>query len=132
MKKTPGAPLPCNVDEYLAAFPAEVQEALQKLCSAIRAAAPEAEEIISYRIPTYKYLGPLVHFAAFKNHCSFYGVSKSIFRLFEKELEPFKIAGTTIHFTPAQPLPATLVKKIVKARIRENEVLQGAKKLGRK
>lgn len=57
MKKTPGAPLPGNVDEYLAAFPAEVQEALQKLRSAIRAAAPEAEEIISYRIPPINTLG---------------------------------------------------------------------------
>ena len=77
--------------------------------------------MISYQIPTYKHEGPLVHFAAFENHCSFVVVTKSIISAFKKELEPFKTSGTTIHFSPEKPLPASLVRKIVKARLKENE-----------
>jgi uncharacterized protein YdhG (YjbR/CyaY superfamily) len=110
-----------NVDEYLAAVPSEVQPVLEKLRKTIRSAAPQAEEVISYQIPTYKYHGPLVHFAAFRNHCSFFAVSKSIIDRFSNELEPWDTSGTTIHFSAKNPLPASLVKKIVKARIEENE-----------
>jgi uncharacterized protein YdhG (YjbR/CyaY superfamily) len=110
-----------NVDEYLAAVPCEVQPVLEKLRKTIRSAAPQAEEVISYQIPTYKYHGPLVHFAAFRNHCSFFAVSKSIIDRFSNDLEPWDTSGTTIHFSAKNPLPASLVKKIVKARIEENE-----------
>jgi uncharacterized protein YdhG (YjbR/CyaY superfamily) len=110
-----------NVDEYLAAVPSEVQPVLEKLRKTIRSAAPQAEEVISYQIPTYKYHGPLVHFAAFRNHCSFFAVSKSIIDRFSNDLEPWDTSGTTIHFSAKNPLPASLVKKIVKARIEENE-----------
>ena len=109
-----------NVDEYLAAVPDEVRPVLAKLRKTVRAAAPMAEEVISYQIPTYKYHGPLVHFAAFRNHCSFYVVSKPIMEAFSGELEPLDTSGTTIHFSVKSPLPASLVKKIVKARIEEN------------
>jgi uncharacterized protein YdhG (YjbR/CyaY superfamily) len=81
-----------------------------------------AEEVISYQIPTFKYHGPLVFFAAFRNNCSFYVVSKPIMEAFSSELKPWDISGTTIHFSAKKPLPASLVKKIVKARIEENEV----------
>jgi uncharacterized protein YdhG (YjbR/CyaY superfamily) len=69
----------------------------------------------------FKYHGPLVFFAAFRNHCSFYVVSKPIIDVFTSELKPWDTSGTTIHFSAKNPLPASLVKKIVKARIEENE-----------
>ena len=110
-----------NVDEYLAAVSDEVRPVLEKLRKAIRSAAPKAEEVISYQIPMFKYHGPLVFFAAFRNHCSFYVVSKPIIEVFTSELKPWDTSGTTIHFSTKHPLPASLVKKIVKARIEENE-----------
>jgi len=110
-----------NVDEYLAAAPEDVRPVLEKLRRTIRAAAPKAEEVISYQIPMFKYHGPLVFFAAFKNHCSFYVVSKPVMETFSSELKPWDTSGTTIHFSAKNPLPASLVKKIVKARIEENE-----------
>lgn len=110
-----------SVDDYLAAVPEEARAVLEALRRTIRDAAPKAEEAISYQIPSFKYHGPLVFFAAFKNHCSFYVVSKSIMKTFGSELKPYDTSGTTIHFSAENPLPATLVKKIVKARIEENE-----------
>lgn len=110
-----------DVDSYLAALPVEVAAALEKLRKTIRAAAPEAEEVISYGMPACKYHGPLVYFGAFANHCSFFPGSKSIVKIFAKDLEPFEASGGTIHFTVDHPLPQTLVKKIVKARMKENE-----------
>ena len=110
-----------NVDEYLAAAPEEVRPVLEKLRRTIRAAAPRAEEVISYQIPMFKYHGPLVFFAAFRNHCSFYVVSKPIMETFSSEIKPWDTSGTTVHFSAKNPLPASLVKKIVKARIQENE-----------
>ena len=117
-----------NVDEYLQLLPEEVRNMLEKLRQAIKAAAPEAEEIISYQIPTYKYKGPLVHFAAFKDHCSLTVVSENILKIFAKELQPYKVSGRTIHFTSDKPLHATLVQKIVKTRIKENEERNAAGK----
>ena len=111
-----------NVDEYLQALPEEIRTTLEMVRQTIKAAAPGTEESISYQIPTYKYQGPLVHFVARKNYCSFIVVSKSILETFKSELEDYDISGTTIHFTPDKPLPATLVQKIVKARIKENEL----------
>ena len=111
-----------DVDGYLAALPKEARVTLEKLRKTIKAAAPKAEEAISYQIPTFKYHGPLVFFAAFKNHRSFYVVSKSIMETFSNELKPYDTSGTTIHFSAENLLPATLVKRIVKARIEENEL----------
>jgi uncharacterized protein YdhG (YjbR/CyaY superfamily) len=110
-----------DVDEYIAAAPKETREVLEKLRKTIKAAAPMAEEIISYRIPTYKYHGSLVHFAAFKNHSSFIVVDKSILETFKNELEDYYTSGTTIRFSAENPLPEALVKKIVKTRLKENE-----------
>jgi uncharacterized protein YdhG (YjbR/CyaY superfamily) len=110
-----------TVDEYLAALPAPERAALSKLRAQIRVAAPKAEEVISYQIPTYRHRGPLVHFAAQAKHLSFTVVSPDVVRAFRGDLEPFEVSGRTIHFTPAQPLPAELVKRLVKARVKENE-----------
>ena len=116
-----------DVNSYIAAFPKDTQKLLKQLRAIIKKTVPGAEEIISYQIPTYKYLGPLVHFAAFPDHCSLIVVNKDIIRMFESDLQPYKTTGTTIHFKPGKPLPATLVKKIVKARIQQNEELRAMK-----
>jgi len=120
MNQEQGKP-PKTVDEYLEAVPPEARTVLEQLRMTIRAAAPEAEEMISYRIPTYKYHGPLVHVVARRNYCSFIVVSRAVMETFRNELKDYDISGTTIHFTAGHPLPSVLVEKIVRARIRENE-----------
>jgi uncharacterized protein YdhG (YjbR/CyaY superfamily) len=115
------ASTPETVDQYLEALPPEERAALEKVREAIRSAAPEAEEKISYRIPMYTHHGHLVGFAAFKNHCSLFVTDSEVPERFEKELEPFRINHTTIQFTVDEPLPTALVKRIVKARVAENE-----------
>lgn len=112
---------PSSVDEYLNSLPKDVRLTLERLRQSIKAAAPKAEEVISYRIPTYKLNGPLVHFMTGEDHLSFITVSKSITQKFKEELKAFKTSGTTIHFTPDKPLPSLLIKKIVKERIKENQ-----------
>ncbi|MGZ7117453.1 MAG: iron chaperone [Methanobacterium sp.] len=111
-----------NVEEYIASAPKKHQEALKNIRNTIREAAPQAEELISYRIPSYKYHGSLVHFAAFKNHCSFIVVNKTILETFKSELEGYYTSGATIRFTAEKSLPEALVKKIVKKRMEENEM----------
>lgn len=108
------------VSNYLAAVPQPMRRVLSALRSAIRAAAPGTEECISYGIPTYKLNGPLIHWAAFKNHASLIGVDKHLLSDFADELKTFKTAGSTIRFTAEYPLSATLVKKIVKYRVAQN------------
>jgi uncharacterized protein YdhG (YjbR/CyaY superfamily) len=121
-----------TVDDYLAALPLPVKNCLQQLRETILSAAPGAEEVISYQIPTYKKGGPLVHFAAFAKHCSLVVVNKDIIKTFAAELANFKTSGTTIQFTPEQPLPASLVKKVVKRRIEENNARAAAKEIAGK
>ncbi|RDE15693.1 MAG: hypothetical protein C4K48_03595 [Candidatus Thorarchaeota archaeon] len=111
-----------TVDDYLEPLPQAVRAVLEELRNVIKAAAPKADEVISYRIPTYKYHGPLVHFAAFTNHCSLIVVSEPTLRSFSNELKPYRTSGTTIQFSTERPLPAELVTRIVKARIKENEL----------
>ncbi|HYG01411.1 MAG TPA: DUF1801 domain-containing protein [Chryseosolibacter sp.] len=124
--------IPKTVDDYLEAHPPEIVQMMEELRSAIRKAAPKAEEIISYQIPTYKYKGALVHFAIFKNHCSFFGVDKNLLKSFSKELEPFDVKGTTIHFTLENPLPSSLTQKLVKERLKQNEARDEMKKPNKK
>lgn len=123
-----------TVDEYLAALPEPAKSALTNIRVAIREAAPQAEECISYQIPTYKYKGMLVHFAAFKNHCGFYGVSKAVIDRFKNRLPDCKIKGTTIQFQASQGLPADVVKEIIALRVEQNEehFEQGHKQYGKK
>jgi uncharacterized protein YdhG (YjbR/CyaY superfamily) len=113
-----------NVDEYLSNLPDDIKKVFEKLRYAIKSAAPEAEEIISYQIPTYKYHGPLVHFTVRKDYCSLIVVSKLVLDKFKNELKDYNISGTTIHFTKEHPLPSTLIKKIIKERVKENEALK--------
>jgi len=113
---------PKNVDEYLAGVPEPARTTLSKVRAVIRAAVPpDATEAISYRIPTFKYKGPLLGFAAFSNHCSLFPMSSSVVVAFKNELKDFPTSKGTIRFPLDEPLPAALVKKLVKARIAENE-----------
>ncbi len=117
MPKAPG-----SVDEYLKALPLKVQKTLGQVRKAILSACPKAEEIVSYRIPAYKYNGRIIiFFAAFKNHCSIYAMGYKLIEKFRNSLKNYEISGTTIHFPLDKPLPASLVKRIVKARMKENE-----------
>lgn len=114
-----------TVDDYLAALPADQRAVLERLRITIRTAAPMADELISYRIPTYRYHGSLVHFAAFRGHLSLITVSRPTLERFLGELKGFRISGTTIRFTPEHPLPPALVDAIVRARVEENESRAG-------
>lgn len=119
---------PATVDEYMADLPEKEREVLSNLRKTIKATAPKAEESISYGMPGYKYQGMLVYFAAFKNHCSFFPGS-SMLEQFGKEVEPYQTSKGTLQFTVDKPIPATLVKKIVKERMRQNEANALAKQL---
>src|ERR1700737_1078744 len=116
-----GSAAPKNTDEYLAAVPEPARSTLKKVRAAIRSAVPpEATEAISYGIPTFKYKGSLVWFAAFSNHCSLFPTA-SVIEAFKNELKGFHTSKGTIHFPVDKPLSAALVKKLVKARIAQNE-----------
>jgi uncharacterized protein YdhG (YjbR/CyaY superfamily) len=110
-----------DVDDYLAALPYDARATLEELRKTIKAAAPEAAEVISYQVPTYKYHGSLVGFWATKNHCAFCLMSPSVMDAHKDDLKPYDTAKATIRFPAGKPLPAALVKKLVKARIDENE-----------
>jgi uncharacterized protein YdhG (YjbR/CyaY superfamily) len=110
-----------DIDEYLSSVPEEARGALKRLRKTIKAAAPRATEVISYQIAAFKLDGLLVGFAAHPNHCSFYLMSPGLATELKGELRSFEVSGATIHFQPNRPLPASLVKKLVKARIAENQ-----------
>jgi uncharacterized protein YdhG (YjbR/CyaY superfamily) len=116
MKRAAG-PLPETIDEYLASLSDEKRAALQRLRKAIRAAAPRAEECISYRIPAFRLGGRLlVAFGAAANHCAFYAGSAPV-EGYKDELEAYSTSKGTIRFRADSPLPTTLVRKLVKAQI---------------
>jgi uncharacterized protein YdhG (YjbR/CyaY superfamily) len=118
--------MPKNMDAYLARVPEPARSTLKKVCATIRSVVPpETTEGISYGIPTFKYKGGLVAFAAFKNHCSFFPMGSSVLDSFEKELKDFRVSKGTLRFPLDKPLPPTLVKKIVMARIAQNENKRG-------
>jgi uncharacterized protein YdhG (YjbR/CyaY superfamily) len=112
---------PKNIDEYLARVSQPARSTLSRIRAVIRSVAPpEATEAISYGIPAFKYKGMLVWFAAFSKHCSLFPGS-SVIEAFKDELKGFSISKGTIQFSRDKPLPVALVKKLVKARIAENE-----------
>jgi uncharacterized protein YdhG (YjbR/CyaY superfamily) len=111
-----------TVEEYLVGTPEPARSRLEKVRAVIRSVVPtETTELISYGIPTFRYKRGLVAFAAFKNHCSFFPLGSSVLDKFKEELKPFRVSKGTLHFPLDKPLPAALVKKIVKARIVQNE-----------
>ncbi len=112
---------PQTIDEYLAGVNADHREALQELRQTIQAVAPNAEECISYAIPAVRLNGRLlVGFAAWSNHCSFYPMSSETLKKFRNELRNFQTSKGTLRFSPDKPMPVALVKKLLKARIAEN------------
>jgi uncharacterized protein YdhG (YjbR/CyaY superfamily) len=116
-----GKAAPKNIDEYLAAVPEPARSTLNKIRAAIRSAVPpQAAEIISYGIPAFKYKGVLVWFAAFSDHCSLFPTA-AVIEKFESELKGLSTSKGTIQFPTDKPLPATLVRKLVKARIAQIE-----------
>ena len=116
-----------DVDEYLAGVPKEARTTLEKLRKTIKAAAPMASEVISYQMPMYKHHGMVVGFAAFKDHCSIFPGS-AVMDAYKEELKRYDTSKGTIRFPANKPLPAALVKKLVKARIKENEARANRKK----
>ena len=108
-----------SIDEYIATFPAETQKILQALRATIKAAAPDADEKISYQMPTFALKGNLVHFAAHKNHIGFYPTPSGI-EAFKQELSLYEGAKGSIRFPIEEPLPLELISKIVKFRVAEN------------
>lgn len=110
---------PKDIEEYIARFPEDIQEILEKLRMTIREAAPEAEERISYQMPTFALKGNLVHFAAHKSHIGFYPTPSGI-EEFEKELSPYVGGKGSVKFPLDQPIPYDLISKIVRFRVKEN------------
>ena len=109
-----------TIDEYIEAFPTNVQNILEKMRKTIRKAAPEAIEVISYQMPTFKLNGKnLVHFAAFKNHIGFYPIPTGI-KAFKEELSQYKQGKGSVQFPIDKPIPYDLVEKVVKYRVKEN------------
>ena len=108
-----------TIDEYINTFPEDVRAILNQLRQIIKETAPDAQERISYQIPTFTLNGNLVHFAAFKNHIGFYPTPTGM-EAFEKELAPYKGAKGSVQFPIDQPLPLPLIRRIVEYRVKEN------------
>ena len=115
-----GAPVAKSVEQWLARIEPKQRAALEKLRAQITAAAPGAEEVISYGQPTFKLHGHLVAFGAFAKHLSFFPMNSVVIADHADALEGFVTSKGTIQFTPEKPIPAAVVKKIVKARIAQN------------
>ncbi len=120
-KLKPGKPAVEGVEDYLANVPEPAQTTLRKMRAVIKAAAPaEATEQLSYGMPAFHYKGALVAYAAFKKHCSFFPMQSSLIDAMQDELKTYRTAKGTLQFALDKPLPAALVKKMVKARVAEN------------
>lgn len=112
---------PKNIDEYIGGFPDEVQSILEKIRMAIRKAAPDAEETISYQIPTFTLTGRyLIYFAAYKKHIGLYPAPRGVEK-FKNELARYEGGKGTVRFPLDKPIPFGLISRIVKFRIKENE-----------
>jgi uncharacterized protein YdhG (YjbR/CyaY superfamily) len=120
---------PKDIDEYIAGFPKDVQEILEKIRMTIRKAAPGAEEAIKYRLPTFTLRGNLVHFGAFKKHIGFYPTPTGTEK-FRNELSVYEGAKGSIRFPLDKPIPYDLISKIVEFRVKEN--LERAEAKGKK
>ena len=120
-----------SIDEYIATFPKEIQKILEEIRATIKASAPDAEEKISYQMPTFALKGNLVHFAAFKNHIGLYPTPSGT-QAFKRELSIYQGAKGSIKFPIDKPLPLKLISKIVKFRVGENlenaEIKSGKRK----
>jgi len=116
---------PADIDEYIASFPSKVQKILQQIRKTIQKAAPDAEEAISYAIPTFRLNGNLVHFAAFKNHVGLYPAPRGVAE-FEVDLAPYEGGKGTARFPLDTPIPHELIARIVTFRVGQNMEKAGA------
>jgi uncharacterized protein YdhG (YjbR/CyaY superfamily) len=119
--------VPKTIDEYIAGFPPDVQAILEKIRATIKAEAPDAEEAISYRMPTFKLKGYLVFFAAFKQHIGLFGNTTVALETFKDELAIYTGPKGSLKFPYNQPMPYELIGKIVKVRVAENLASANAK-----
>lgn len=108
-----------TIDEYIKTFPKDIQNILEKVRQAIKESAPGAEEAISYQMPTFKLNGNLVHFAGYKNHIGFYPTPSGT-EAFKKEIAVYRAGKGSIQFPIDKPIPISLIKKIVKFRVKES------------
>jgi uncharacterized protein YdhG (YjbR/CyaY superfamily) len=115
-----------EIDQYIASFPGNVQVMLEQLREIIRNAAPEAEEVISYKMPAYKQEGMLVYFAGYKKHVGFYPTGTGI-EAFKEEFTPYKWSKGAVQFPLDKPLPVDLITRMVKFRINYNREHKGYK-----
>ena len=115
-----------TIDEYIATFPPEIQSILQTVRAAIRDVVPDAEEKISYQMPTFYLHGNLVHFAAFKNHIGFYPTPTGV-EAFQERLSQYKGAKGSVQFPLDQPMPLDLIRDIVRYRVEESTAKAAAK-----
>ena len=120
---------PSNVEEYIAKWPAKTQALLKELRKVILQTAPEAEECITYRMPSYKLDGMLVHFGGYKTHIGFYPGNSAI-AAFQLQLSGYNYALGSVQFPLDQAIPVPLVQKMVKFRIKENKAIASKKKKG--
>jgi len=118
---------PKDIDEYIASFPKDIQEILEKIRRTIREAAPDAEEAIKYRMPTFTLKGNLVHFAAFKNHIGFYPTPQGI-EEFAEDLAPYEGGKGSAQFPLGKPIPYDLIHRIVKFRVEKTLAKAEARK----
>lgn len=118
---------PTTIDEVLASLPADQRAALEELRRTIRRAAPQAEECVSYGLAAFRQDGMLVSFGATARHCAFYLMSATTLDAFRDELEGYDTSKGTIRFQPDAPLPAALVRRLVRARLAENAARRSAK-----
>lgn len=116
-----------NIDEYIAGFPQDVQETLQKIRGIVRKAAPDAAEAIKYQMPTFVLHGNLVHFAAFQKHIGFYPTPSAI-EAFNRDLADYDWAKGSVQFPLNKSVPFNLIKKMVDFRVRETREKTAAKK----
>ncbi|TRO52497.1 hypothetical protein E2P63_03470, partial [Candidatus Bathyarchaeota archaeon] len=108
-----------TIDEYISAFPKEVQAVLKELRQVIGESAPEAEEAIRYQMPTFRLNGNLVHFTVHKNHIGFYPTPSAIER-FKSKLSAFVTSKGAVQFPPSEPIPLDLVREMVEFRVKKN------------
>ena len=112
---------PQNIDEYIAMQPNEFKTMLHELRCIIKSLVPQAVESISYQVPCFKYHYMLVGIGVTKNYCSLYTMSSGLTKKIKEELNGARVSGTTLHFSPGEPLPVDLIKRIVTLRMQENE-----------
>ncbi|MBW7454070.1 iron chaperone [Paenibacillus sepulcri] len=116
-----------TVDEYFGSFQKEIQDSLEQIRQTIKNAVPEAEEVISYQLPAFKYHGMLIYFSAYKDHYSLsFPPPFTVFEVFKQELSPYEVSKTTIKFPADKPIPLELVSELAKYRAKEN--LEGKQK----